>query len=125
MGAGSTHQGTGHRPSSSGVRFFLSHSSFHHLVFEQTAFEGAVVERGAFGRGEADELGQSHVAAEQVGTPAAELLLQYVAELWVKLRQCLLLAKTNTVRRVSDDDTLLCRGGDVQDVGPLKTHDFL
>ena len=98
---------------SSPFRLFLSHSPFHHLVLEQTAFDSAIVERGPLGCGKADELGQSHVGAEQVGAPAAELFLQYVAELGVKLRQCLLLAKTHAVRRVGDDNAFVCRRGKI------------
>src|SRR5262249_40138562 len=55
----------------------------------------------------------------------AELSFQYIAELGVKLRQCLLLAEAHTVRRVSNDDAFLSWGGDVQYVGLLEIHDFL
>ena len=115
----------GQRRRVSRFRLFFSHSPFHHLVLEQTAFDSAIVEWGPLGCGQADELGQLHIGAEQVGAPAAELSLQYVAEFGLKFRQCLLLAKTHAVRRVSDDNAFVRRRQDLKDVGPFETDDFL
>src|SRR6185295_19796486 len=44
---------------------FLSHPSFHHLILEQAAFECAVEKRRTLRGGEVDQLGQTHVGAEQ------------------------------------------------------------
>src|ERR1700676_2186371 len=80
----------------------LAHRACDQTVLVEPAFERAVEERRAPTRLEADQFGQSRVAAEQERGPPREALLERVAKLRVKIRQRTGAGESNAVGRIGD-----------------------
>src|SRR6476619_5476075 len=74
----------------------------HDLEAEQTAFDGAVVERRSLRRLEADELRQARVAGQEARGSAREVLLQRIAQLWIKPGERVRVAESHAIGRIGD-----------------------
>src|SRR4249920_1541807 len=65
----------------------------HDLEAEQTAFDGAVVERRSLRRLESYQLRKARIAGQEARGPAREVLLQRIAQFGIERRQRVLVSQ--------------------------------